>query len=592
MTTIKLPMKNLPITRDTYPLVARLWREWIKPHWPALSLVLLCVLLVAVASGFYPVLIKRAFEAFGAKDLDAIRLMSVMVIGVTTLRGFSLYAQGVLTNKVVTRIEADMQTALYAHLVHADLDQVQRQSPATFTQRFTTDFAFIKEALTRLSTVLLRDIATIIALVAAMIWIDAWLTFGALIVAPLVAIPIGRIGQKLRRVSTSTQEQIGAMADLVSESLQGARISRTFAMEPYLIERGAKAFEAVRRLKMKAANARARLDPLLEVAGGLAVALVLLLIGQRITQGETSLGDFTGFVTALLMAAQPIRSLGNLNAIVQEAAAALSRYYVIMDEKPQITDGAHAQHLTLTGGAITFDGVGFSYHALAPAVSDIHIEIPAGKMTALVGRSGSGKSTLLSLVPRLHDVENGAVRIDGQDVREVTLQSLRSAISVVSQDVMLFDDTIAANIAAGREDVTQAQIEAAAHAAAAHDFILKTPQGYATRVGHGGGKLSGGERQRLSLARAILKDAPILLLDEATSALDAESERFVQDALAQLMVGRTTLAIAHRLSTLRDADQIIVLEQGRVVETGTHTSLLALGGMYARLHAMQTQEMI
>lgn len=604
--------KGLPLNSKTYPVVKRLWREWIMPHWPKLALVLLCVVLVAGASGLYPVLIKYAFEAFSSKNQNIIQLISILVIVVTSVRGFALFAQVVLTNRVVTRIEADMQTALYAHLMYADLAQVQKQSPAVFTQRFTTDFAFIKEALTRLSTVLLRDIATIIALVAAMIWIDPWLTLSAMIVAPFAAIPIGRIGQKLRRVSTSTQEQIGEMANLVSESLQGSRIARTFRMENYLIERGRIAFDTVRSLKMKAANARARLDPLLEIAGGVAVALVLLVIGQRIASGETSVGDFTGFVTALLMAAQPIRSLGNLNAIVQEAAAALVRYYAIMDEAPQINAQLEAPDLHVSGGEISFQNVSFSYaqagvqeniqassmeengsqEPIRAAVSNVSFVAPAGQMTALVGRSGSGKSSLLSLVPRLYEIDSGALLIDGQDVRNVKIASLRDSIAVVSQDVVLFDDTIATNITAGLASVSSERIIAAAQAAAAHDFIMKMPEGYQTRVGYGGARLSGGERQRISLARAILKNAPILLLDEATSALDAESERLVQDALAKLMKGRTTLVIAHRFATLKDAYQIVVLDEGRVIESGTHEKLIGYNGVYARLNSLQAGEIL
>ena len=596
--------KGLPLNSQTSSLVKRLWLEWIKPHWPKLTLVLMCVVLVAGASGLYPILIKQVFEAFTSQNLIIIKLISVLVIGVTTVRGFALFAQVVLTNSVVTRIEADMQTALYAHLMNADLAQVQKLSPAIFTQRFTTDFAFIKEALTRLSTVLLRDIATIAALVAAMLWIDPWLTLSAAIIAPFVAIPIGRIGQKLRRVSTSTQEQIGEMASLVSESLQGSRIARTFRMENYLIERGRHAFENVRRLKMKAANTRARLDPLLEIAGGVAVALVLLVIGQRISSGETSIGDFTGFVTALLMAAQPIRSLGNLNAIVQEAAAALVRYYAILDESPKISNSLDAPNLSLVAGEISFQNVTFSYFQgdnaqdhdfkdhhfkTTPelAVHNVSFTARAGQMTALVGRSGSGKSSLLSLVPRLYDIDGGSVCIDGQDVRHITLTSLRDAIAVVSQDIVLFDDTIAANITAGMPDVSEQQIVSAAQSAAAHDFISKMPDAYQTRVGYGGARLSGGERQRISLARAILKNAPILLLDEATSALDSESERLVQDALAKLMIGRTTLVIAHRFATLKDADQIVVLDAGSVVEIGAHEQLIAQNGLYARLSSIQ-----
>jgi len=577
----------LDLSGDTIATIRRLWQSQMRAHWRTLAVVLLCIGLVAGATGLYPVLIKHAFDAFTNKDTQAILYAPLFVIAVTSVRGFSLLAQSVLTNKVVTQIEADMQTDLYGHLIDADLAQLGEESPAALTQRFTTDFAFIKEALTRISTVFLRDLAQIIALICAMLWIDPVLTIAAALVVPFAAIPIGRIGKKLRRVANSTQEQIGAMAGLVSESLSGARVAKTFSLEGYLKQRAWRAFDEVRKLKMKAANARGRLDPLLEVGGGVAVAGVLVLIGLRISRGESTVGEFTGFVTALLLAAQPMRSIGNLNAIVQEAMAALKRYYAIMDRSPTIVDQPGAADLQVSAGAITFDRVNFRYHNEATALRDVTLNVPAGAVTALVGRSGSGKSTLMALVPRLYDVTDGAVRIDGADVRAVTLQSLRRQIAVVSQDVVLFDDTVQANIAFGRPDATDAEIQAAAEAAAAHGFISRLPEGYATRVGHGGSRLSGGERQRISLARAILKDAPILLLDEATSALDAESEQIVQTALARLMRGRTTLVIAHRLATVREADQIVVMDQGQIIETGTHAVLVEAGGVYARLSRMQ-----
>jgi subfamily B ATP-binding cassette protein MsbA len=488
----------------------------------------------------------------------------------------------------VTRIEADMQSALYAHLIRADLAQIGRESPAALTQRFTTDFAYIKEALTRLATVFLREVATILALVGAMLWIDPWMTLAVAIVAPFVAVPIGRIGKKLRRVSTSTQEEIGAAAGLISESLAGIREAKTYGLEGYLTDRARNAFDSVRRLKMKAANARGRLDPLLEAGAGVAVAGVLILIGRRILEGTSSIGDFTGFVSALILAAQPFRALGNLNAVIQEAAAALARYFAVMDEKPRIADRAGAGPLPVGPGEIRFEGVRFRYRDDAPALEGIDLTVPAGRTTALVGRSGSGKSTLLSLVSRLNDVTAGRVLIDGVDVRDATLASLRAKISVVSQDVVLFDDTVRANIAFGREGATDAEIEAAARAAAANDFIRRLPEGFLARVGPGGGRLSGGERQRVALARAFLKDAPILLLDEATSALDSHSEELVRQALARLMRGRTTLVIAHRLSTVRDADLIAVMDHGRVVEAGTHAALVAREGAYAALLRLQT----
>jgi subfamily B ATP-binding cassette protein MsbA len=391
----------------------------------------------------------------------------------------------------------------------------------------------------------------------------------------------------MRRVSANTQAEIGQLTTLLSQTFQGARLVKAYGMEIYEEDRAAGLFERLFGLVERAARTRSRAAPMMETLGGAAIAVVILYGGHQVISGARTPGAFFSFITALLLAYQPMKSLANLNASLQEGLAAAQRIFQVLDVEPTIRDLPGARALSVAGGEIRFDQVRFGYAPGAVALDGITLTVPAGHRVALVGASGAGKSTILNLIPRFFEVEEGAISIDGQDIRAVTLASLRAAIALVTQEVTLFDDTVRANIAYGRFGTADAEIEAAARAAGADAFIRALPEGYDTQVGEHGVRLSGGQRQRIAIARAMLKDAPILLLDEATSALDSESERQVQAALHSLMRGRTTLVIAHRLSTVQSADLICVVDRGQIVESGRHAELLAHGGLYARLHAMQ-----
>jgi subfamily B ATP-binding cassette protein MsbA len=454
--------------------------------------------------------------------------------------------------------------------------------------RLTNDINVIAEGLVRSVQVVMRDALTLIGALAAMLWFD-WAV--ALLVFALFAFagpPLSAIARRARIQTENAQLMMGRLTALLAETFSSPRFVKTYGLEASEETRAAAAFEERRRLNMKIVYNRARTEPLMEMIGGLALSAVLWVAGARIVSGAMTLADLFGMITAVGAAAPAARSLGTFNTLFNEGLAALGRVYALIDEKEEVVDREGARALDKPKGELRFENVSFGY-AEAPAIAGVSFSVSPGETVALVGASGAGKTTVLNLIPRLYDVTGGAITLDGVEIRDVTLQSLRRAIALVSQDTTLFDDTIAANIAFGRAEATRADIEAAARAAAAHEFIMNQAQGYETRVGERGALLSGGERQRIALARAFLRDAPILLLDEATSALDAASEAQVQDALARLSQGRSTLVIAHRLATVRSATRILVMHEGRIVESGTHEALMSAGGRYADLARLQLQ---
>ena len=565
----------------TMALLGRLWREQVRRQWGRIAVVVLATALMSGATALYPVVIEHAFSLFAARDARILYQVPAIVLVITSVKALAQYVQNVVVQQVVLLAIRGLQESMFRHLVRADLARLEREAPAQWAARFTTDATVIREALTRAVNGV-ADLLTVVGLVASMIYLDWLLSLIAAALYPLAALPIARIGRRVRRASGGMQERIGETAAILHESFAQARIVRAYRLEEMEERRAAATFGRLYQALLGMARARARIDPVLEVLGGVAVAAVIGFAGWRAAMGGASIGNFTGFVAALLIASRPLRALGTMNAALQEGLAGLARVFAVIDEPPSVVDREAARDLPSGRGLVVFEDVHFAYPDGRAGLRGLSLVAEPGRTLALVGPSGAGKSTALALIPRLMDVGAGRVMVDGADVREIAIASLRDAIAYVGQDALLFDDTIAANIRMGRPAARDDEVEAAA-AAAAGAFIDALPEGFATRVGPGGQRISGGQRQRVALARAILRNPRILLLDEATSALDAESEAAVQAALARLRAGRTTIVVAHRLSTVREADLVVVMADGRAVEQGGHRALLAEDGLYARL---------
>ena len=569
-------------------LYGRLVREAVAPYAGWFGVAVFCMAAVAVSTAALAWLMDPVVNrVFVERRADLLWPVGLGVFATFAVKGAATYGQTVIMTRTGQTILTDLQNRLFRHLLCMDLSFFAANRTGALISRLTTDINAMRVAVSSALTALGRETLSIILLVGVMFYQDWLLATIALVAFPAAVFPVASLGRRLRKVTANTQAHTGSFMTLVEQSLSGIRLVKGYRMEEYEAGRAAILTATIRDLIIRAEHVKALASPLMETLGGVAVTIVIVYGGWRVIQGDTSAGAFFSFITALLSAYRPMKALANANAQINEGLAGAERLFAVLDTSPVLSDAHGALPLKVKHGEIRFNRVGFSYEGNIPALTNVSFAVTPGETTALVGPSGAGKTTILNLIPRFYDVTSGSITIDGQNIQGATVASLRESIALVSQDVVLFDDTVHANIRYGRPDASGAEVRAAARAAGADDFIGALADGYETMVGERGQALSGGQRQRLAIARALLKDAPILLLDEATSALDTETERQVQAALDTLKKGRTTLVIAHRLSTIAAANQICVIDQGRVVEAGAHGELMERNGLYARLHAMQ-----
>ena len=575
----------------TLPLVKRLFNDYVRSYKFYIAMAVICMVFAAATTAANAWIMQPVLDdVFLDKNKDMLMILPIAVLIIAIVKGFSEFGQSVLMLLVGQRTIADIQKDMYASLMKADLSFFHNNPSGNLVARFISDVNRLRHSVTTTLTGIAKDTLTLIFLVALMFYRDWELASIAFLIFPLAIYPITRIGRMMRKISAATQNKIGEFSTLLNQTFQGSRQVKAYGMEGYEGERARDYIDEITRLIFKSSRRSTILRPIMETLGGIAVAGVVLYGGIKVIDGETTPGTFFSFLTAFFLAYRPLKSLAGLNSVLQDGLASAERLFRILDIEPKIQDRDNSKTIENVKGTIEFKNVEFAYENKDYILKKISLLIPRGKKIALVGPSGAGKSTILNLIPRFFEVEKGQVEIDGIDIKEIKIGSLRSSMALVSQEINLFDDTIRSNIAYGKLDSSEEEIIAAAKKSASHDFITKLPNGYNTTVGEHGVKLSGGQRQRIAIARAMLKNAPILLLDEATSSLDTESERYVQEALLELMKNRTTLVIAHRLSTVINADTIYVIDSGKIAESGTHFELLKNKGVYSRLYTQQFAE--
>ncbi len=574
--------------QKTSVLYGRLLREYVLQYKWRLVAAVFFMIIGAITTAATAFIMKPIVdEVFFDKNPEVILYTTLAVVVIFSLRGMASYGQAVMMNWVGTRVIAKIQSNLFAKLVMADLAWFHENSTGQLISRFVFDTNLLRQGSTQTLVVMTKDSLTALFLIASLFYYDWKMALFIFIALPPGALAIRQLGKRSRKASAKVLDQTATFSTFLEEAFQGIRVIKAYGTENKTKAAGDVEIENRFKYQFKAMRIQATSNPIVESLSGLVIAGIIFYGASSVTAGETTPGTFFAFITAVMLAYQPIKSVAKIAPQMQNSLAAAQRIFDLLDIVDEVTEKADATPLELHQGRIVFDKVAFAYDSEEPVLKNISLELGAGQRVALVGPSGGGKSTILNLMPRFYDVSAGKITVDGQDIRDVTIQSLREKFALVSQDIFLFDDTIAANIAYGREDVSEDEIIEAAKSAAVHDFVETLPAGYNTRVGTDGVRLSGGQKQRIAIARAMLKDAPILLLDEATSALDTEAERKVQIALSRLMKERTSLVIAHRLSTILDADLIYVIVEGQVAESGSHKELLEKHGVYADLYNNQ-----